>query len=44
MPVDNGGGDEERGMCDGSRGHVDLIFTQVECVLSSTTHTIVYVS
>jgi hypothetical protein len=30
MPVDDGGGDEER---DGSRGHVDLIITQVECVL-----------
>jgi hypothetical protein len=33
MPVDDGSGDEEREMCDGSRGHVDLIITQVECVL-----------
>jgi len=30
MPVDDGGGDEEGGMGDGSRGHVDLIITQVE--------------
>jgi len=34
MPVDDGGGDKElRGMCDGSRGRVDLIITQVEPVV-----------
>ena len=37
MPVSDGGGDEERGMCDGSRSHVHLIITLVsvysKCVL-----------
>jgi hypothetical protein len=34
MPVDDGGGNGERRMYDGSRSHVDLIIKQVECVYS----------